>query len=166
MNRLIKSDKFSGSGKRFCYNNKVNTFLYRINSNMMMMKRKPIQCRQGFTLVETLIAVFILSVGILISLMFFVRAQDSTQLAQDMTVATTHADSILEEIYGSESLTQITTTDWASWLKEQGLTPLPAEAITVEYGQPDQRPLPVSLTVRWKRQGRDHHVSLATELIK
>ena len=120
----------------------------------------------GFTMVETLIAVLLLSVGILASLMFFVQAQDSTQLAQDMTVATTHADYIFEEIYGRETLSEIQETDWTSWVRETGLSPLPDETITVEYGEPGQQPLPVSLTVQWNRKGRDHHVSLATEIIK
>jgi len=122
--------------------------------------------RSGFTLIETLIAVLILSVGILVSLMFFVQAQVSTQLAQDMTVATTHADYVMEEIYGCKTLPQIKETDWTAWARQAGLNTLPEETVIVEISHPDQKPLPVDLTIRWKRKGRDHHVSLATEIIQ
>jgi len=122
--------------------------------------------RRSFTLVETLIGVSILSVGVLIALMFFVRANLSTQLAQDMTVATTHGDFLLEEMYAQSSLGDIVDRDWRQWAAQAGLNTLPEEEIAIVFGDPQQVPLVITVTVSWQRKGRPHKISLTTELIK
>ena len=121
---------------------------------------------RGFTLVETLIAVFILSVGILISLMFFVRANVSTQLAREITRATAHANSVFEEMMARETLEEITGTDWTRWAGENLADPLSEETVTVAYPDPEQDPLPVDLKITWRRQGREHYLDMTTEITK
>ncbi len=120
----------------------------------------------GFTLVEILITVCILSVGILSALMFYTSASRSTRLSQDMTVAVTDAGSVLEEMVSRPSLADITATDWTAWAAASGLNTLPSQTLAVVYANPAADPLHIEVTVNWIRNVRAHHVTLVTEMTK
>ena len=120
----------------------------------------------GLTLIEVLVSFFILSVGILSSLMFFTSATASTELARDMTTANTHAEYVLEEMHSRAALTDITAEEWPDWTSANGLNTLPQETITVTFTDPSADPLPINVTVTWKTKERAHTLALETEMTK
>lgn len=106
------------------------------------------------TLVEILVAVFILTVGIVGSLLFLVNAMTATETARDLTTATTHAESVLEEMKSRLSLDDIQLTDWKAWAKAEGFDSLPNEQLDVQFEPPGGNPLKIDVTIRWARVGR------------
>ena len=128
----------------------------------MFRKKKP----QGLTLAELLIAVFVLSIGILSALMFFTSAMLATETARDTMVATTHAEYTLEEMKTRSSLANITGTNWVSWASSSSINTLPSETVTVTFVNSSADPLDITVTVGWNKKGRSNNVSLRTEIHK
>ncbi len=120
----------------------------------------------GFTMVELLIAVFLLSVGIVASLLFFTNAMNASEFAREMTVATTHGEYILEEMKTRPTLANITATNWTSWASAQSLNSLNAESVSVTYTNASADPLDTTVAVSWVRRGRTNNVTLKTEIHK
>lgn len=120
----------------------------------------------GITLVEVMITIFILSVGVLSSLLYFTAASISTELARDMFVATNHGEYVLEEMRSRATLADITATDWTSWATATGLNTLSNEAITVSFADAAADPLSITATVTWDTRLRSTDVSLITEMTK
>ena len=118
------------------------------------------------TLVEILVAVLILTVGILGSLLFFARSMTSATTAQDLTIATAHAESVFEEMRLRSTLMNIQQTDWARWAEGEGLNALPQEKVEVHYDNPGGNPLKVKTKVSWQRSSQSGWMELDTEIIK
>jgi Tfp pilus assembly protein PilV len=121
---------------------------------------------QGFTLLELLIAAYILIIGISSTLLLNVNAMTSSQFAWDLTVATTHAEHVLEEMQVKFTLADIMATDWAAWAEQQKLNTLPGETITVKVADPDADPLEVEVEVQWQRKLKKSNIALKTRLTK
>lgn len=122
--------------------------------------------KQGLTLVEVLITVFVLAIGILSSLLFFTNAMISTEYARDLTVATTHVEYVLEEIQTRSTLANINGTNWASWFTTQGLNTLPSETVAVTYANAASDPLEVTATITWTKKNKTSNVALTTKFTK
>ena len=122
--------------------------------------------KQGVTLVEVLITVFIMTIGILSCLMYFTTAMRSTELARDVTVATTHGEYLLEEMHSRNTLGEITTANWEAWTDTAGLTTLPEEDITVAFANTETDPLDITVAVNWQRQSRANTINFNTQLTK
>ena len=120
----------------------------------------------GVTLAELLIAIFVLSVGVLSALLFFTNAMIATELARDITVATSDAEGILEEMQTRSSLANVTSTDWTTWAQGQGLNTLPSETYNVYFVNAASDPLDITTTVGWTKKGRSNTVVLKTMLTK
>jgi Tfp pilus assembly protein PilV len=125
-----------------------------------------IKNNQGFTLLELLIAAYILIVGISSTLLLNVNAMTSSQYSWDLTVATTHAEQILEEMQIRNSLADITNTDWPAWAQQQQLNTLPGEKVDVQYENPEADPLDIKVSVEWQRKLRKNDVTFMTKLTK
>ena len=121
---------------------------------------------KGFTLLELLIAAYILVVGIGSMLLLSVNAMTSSRLAWDMTMATSHAEHILEDMQVRDTLTDIVHTDWIAWAAQQQLNTLPEEKIAVNFNDAAADPLDVEVTVHWQRRSKDSSISLHTRLTK
>lgn len=121
---------------------------------------------KGFTFIELLLAVFILSVGISAVLMLYTSSMLSAATAWDMTVATSNAEHMLEEMQARGSLAGIVNTDWARWAQDHGLNTLPAEAFGIDFADPASDPLNIQITVSWQKQLRTNQVILKTRLTK
>jgi type IV pilus modification protein PilV len=130
------------------------------------MSKPSFKKTRAMTLVEVLVAVFVLTIGILASLLFFTRAMKATQSAQDLTLATTIAEGVLEEMRLRPTLTDIQQTDWSSWREGAGFNSLPGEQLAVTYANPGGNPLQIEAKVSWDRSGRPGEVKLATEMTK
>ena len=121
---------------------------------------------KGFTFIELLLAVFILSVGISAVLMLYTSSMLSAANAWDMTVATSNAEHMLEEMQARDSLADIVNTDWPRWAQDQGLNALPKETFGVAFADPKSDPLNIQITVNWQRQLRTNQIILKTRLTK
>lgn len=121
---------------------------------------------KGFTFIELLLAVFILSVGISAVLMLYTSSMLSAATAWDMTVATSNAEHMLEEMQARGSLADIVNTDWARWADDHGLNTLPQEALNIDFADPTSDPLNIQITVSWQRQLRTNQIILKTRLTK
>jgi len=121
---------------------------------------------KGLTLVELLMAVFILSVGIGGVLLLFFNAMVSSEYAWDMTVATSHAESILEEMQRRKILPEVRNADWNKWAQLEGLTTLPEEAVSVEFAEGPGDPLDIRVEISWERKARSNTIELTTKMTK
>ena len=122
--------------------------------------------RKGFTLVELLLAVFILSVSIVGILLLFSQSIISTEYAWDKTLAVSQAEGILEEMQLKNTLSEVTNTDWVSWARNQGLSTLPGESFNIVFTDPAADPLDIQVTVHWVRKQRNSQVTLKTKMTK
>lgn len=121
---------------------------------------------KGFTFIELLLAVFILSVGISAVLMLYASSMLSAAAAWDMTVATSNAEHMLEEMQTRDSLADIVNTDWPRWAQDHGLNALPKEAFSVAFADPSGDPLNIQITVSWEKKLRTNQIILKTRLTK
>ena len=122
--------------------------------------------KRGFTLIELLVSVFILTVGIVSTLLFFTGAMISTELARDTTVAATHGEYLLEEMQTRPSLSEIITTNWAAWAQNEGLNVLPDETFNIYFSDQFSNPLDVQATVSWTKKARTNNFTLKTKITK
>lgn len=120
----------------------------------------------GFTFVEVLIAVFILSVAIGGVLLLYTTSMMSSQLAWDISVATSHAEYVLEEAQTLDSKEKVLGFNWKGWGEVQGFNTLPAENIDVAIKSLSDNLLDIQVTVDWIRKSRRHDVTLRTKLAK
>ena len=132
----------------------------------LIVKRPIWEQNKGLSLIEVLISIFILTIGILSTLLFFSHAMIMAEFAGDLTVASSHADYILEEMVGRKSLANVTGTDWESWAQEQGLNSLPQEKFQVSFNNVLTNPLDVETTVNWVRRARVNNVTFITRIAK
>ena len=121
---------------------------------------------KGFTLVELLVAVFILSVSIVGTLLLFSQSILSTEYAWDKTIAVSHAEGVLEAMQLKNTLSEVTNTDWVSWARNQGLSTLPGESFNIAFTDPAADPLDIQVTVHWVRKQRNSQVTLKTKMTK
>lgn len=121
---------------------------------------------KGFTLVELLLAVFILSTSIVGILLLFSQSILSTEYAWDKTIAISHVEATLEEMQLKDTLTEITTTNWADWAIHQGFDTLPEESLDVSFFDTAADPLDIKVTVSWVRKQRKGEVTFRTQMTK
>ncbi|MDD5070910.1 MAG: prepilin-type N-terminal cleavage/methylation domain-containing protein [Candidatus Omnitrophica bacterium] len=126
---------------------------------------------QAFSLMEMLIAVMILVLGLCVVLMAFLNSIFLNAANRQLTVASSHADFILEEIKNSDFNTlsgdiNNGTWDWSyTDILSFGLTALTNEQIDVSVSGVDE--LTVSANVSWQeRTGRNRNLELSTIIIE
>lgn len=132
----------------------------------MICKVNNLRRSQGITLVEILVSVLILTVGIVSCLLYFTTTFKSTEYARDVTVATNHAENVLEEMRSRLSLAEVREQDWGLWARDNGLKTLPQETVSVAFADPEADPLSITVHVSWARDGRPSRITLATEMTK
>ncbi len=121
---------------------------------------------KGFTFVELLIAVMILSIAIAGALLLCTTSMMSSQLAWDTTTATSHAEYVLEEMQTQDSTDQIRNFNWVGWSEVQGLNTLPGENIEIAFLNLRPNLLDIKVTVHWMRKSRKHDIVLRTKMAK
>lgn len=129
-------------------------------------RRHPPSNSAAFTLVEVLISVFLLAVGAMASLLFISKAISATVLSSDLTIATTHAEYVLEEMNQKTTLAAIQAVNWTSWAQTQGLMNIPSEVVTVSYNNVGGAVLWVTVDVAWNRDGRTNHMVAEARIYK
>lgn len=126
--------------------------------------------KQGMSFVEILVSLFIVTFGIMSSLLYMTTAKAATELAQDKTIATTHAELLLEEMKARTTLASITGTNWETFwqtfVAANSVTVLPGETLAVTYTNAAADPLAITIVANWTRKSRTYSISLLTELTK
>ena len=120
----------------------------------------------GLTLAELVVTIFVLSLTLVGTLMFFANARLAEQSAKDMTMSTSHAEFILEEMRTRTTLANITSTNWVSWAAGQGLSTLPSESVSAVYTNSASDPLEITVTINWIRNLRNATYSILTRMTK
>ncbi len=121
----------------------------------MLLKR--FKTKQGFTLVEIMLACAILALCLTASLQLYLKASSLVVYSRNKTIATTHAKCILEEI---RDITTggIAGTDWPTWLDSlTGVDLLSGESITIDT---TNAPLEIPVTISWQEKSRSCSVTL------
>lgn len=138
----------------------------RLWRDLDLLKSVNFKSNKGFTLAELMVAAYILLIGICGTLLLFISCMNSTQFAWDSTVATTHAQYILEEMQNETDLSAIISTDWDQWAKKQNLNTLPQETFQVLYANPLANPLDIQVHVQWQRKNATNKIALTTMLTR
>jgi len=147
---------------RSCLYNEDRIFLF----GGRMLGPLLIKDKSGMTLMEIMITILILSVGVLSSMLYFTTVSASTELARSITIATTHAEYIFEEMRLRPTLSNITATNWTSWAAAEGLSTLNGEAVAVSYVSAGADPLDVTAGISWASRTGTKVLSLRTEFTK
>ena|SRR3990167_4420555 len=127
---------------------------------------KRLSLSSGLTLVEVLIAVFILSIAIVSILLLYSNAITSTDFAWDITVATSIGETILEEMQSRHTFMELTNYNWDEWLHQEELNVLPQQNVEIEFMNTFNNPIDVKVTVQWEKRLRKNHVVLITKIAK
>ena len=120
----------------------------------------------GLTLVELLIAVFVLTVGISGILLFFVQSMASSQQAWEYSQAAMHTDYILEDMQARPSISEIMSVNWTSWAQAENLNSLPEELVAVEFPQAKADWLEILVNISWKHKDRPQNFEVKTSIKK
>ena len=126
----------------------------------------PSRSQRALTLVELLVAAYMLLVGICGILLLFTNAMTSTESSWDITIATSHAESILEEMQNIKTLPLVKSQDWDKWLEAKGLKTLPQEVVHIKFGEIIADPLDIKLEISWERKLKPESIILETRLTK
>ena len=121
---------------------------------------------KGLTLVELLISAYILLIGICGILLLYVNIMSLTESSWDRTVATSHIESILEEMQNKKTLNNIILTDWNEWAQNQNLKTLPQESFKVIYTDTSSDPLEIQVINQWQRKSGYNSINIRTKLTK
>jgi type II secretory pathway pseudopilin PulG len=137
------------------------------NISNKIIKKKRFLSLTGFTLSELLLAAVILAFALSGLLTLFVNCMFLNESNRNLTIATGHAQYVMEEIKNTNFAalkTKIDNGDW-DWdgqdIGSKGLTALSNESIDTNATGTD--PLDVTVTVNWKDRGtRDRNTVLET----
>lgn len=124
--------------------------------------------RSGFTLMELMAAAVILALALAGLLGAFVGNFNLIGLARNLTIATNHARSVMEEIRERNIPSFITTEDWTGWAQQDapgggGCNTLNNENVQVSFPSGvGANPLQVLITVNWTEKGRPRNTQFVT----
>jgi hypothetical protein len=114
-----------------------------------------------------MVAAYILLLGICGAMALFTNAMAYSKDSWEMTSATTHAESILEEMQNRNTLGEVLVTNWDKWARDQYLATLPEESFAVSFADRDANPLDIKVTVSWKsRTAASQQITLNTRLTR
>ncbi|MDD4909496.1 MAG: type II secretion system protein [Candidatus Omnitrophica bacterium] len=120
---------------------------------------------KAFTLAELILAAAITAFAFSAILLGILTYSLIGKKARQITIATGHAEYVLEEIKDS-TISAIQSTDWAQWARDEGLDDLDRgddlEAITVSTS--GTNPLLVQVTVSWDEDGASRSIDFYTKV--
>jgi len=126
------------------------------------LKRRSLWCCGGFTLIETLVAMAILSISLVVILQLFSGGLKSSRLSDNYTRAIFHAREKMEEILLDDNFTDMAMegefSDGFEWK---------AQTIRLEPAQEEEPELPVDIfsikvDVSWHEGGQEKHFEIST----
>ena len=117
----------------------------------MISKRKA-KARHGFTIIELMISVFVVTLAIVGFVGANVMAQRNAEEMHERTIALQNANRVLEEMRSATKVTgfpQNVTNGFPQNGFVSGFTDLTNEQVQVSYVNPTADPLDVQVTVSW-----------------
>ncbi len=126
--------------------------------------------KSGFTLMELMFAAAVLAIVLGGLLGVFVSNFRLIESGRNLTVASNHAQCVMEEIRNINLPATITAQDWTAWAQADppgggGCNTLNEESIQVSYPSGEEAdPLEIVITVNWTEKGRARSVQLVTLL--
>jgi len=131
-----------------------------------MNRNTNISKTNGLTLIELLIATFILTIGISSILLFFVRSMASSRQSWDYSRAAMHAEYLLEDMQARSSVSDITGVNWTDWAVQENLNSLSEENIEVTFPQVAANWLEILVRVSWMQKDRPEKYEVKTSMKK
>ena len=129
------------------------------------LNRESLWCGNGFTLIETLVAMAILSISLVVILQLFSGGLKSSRLSDNHTRAIFHAREKMEEILLNDNFTDGATegefSDGFEWK---------AQTLLLKPDQEEEEELPVDIfnifnikvDVRWHEGSKEKHFEIST----
>ncbi len=120
---------------------------------------------KGFTLIEVLMAIFLITVGIGGSFALINRIMDFSSVSSDRLQAAYLAQEGIENVRNTRDSNWLAGNEWNLNLPsgtETGLLGKFDRITTITTPEPDK--IVVSVEVNWQERGRDHRVVAQTEL--
>ncbi|MBU1043758.1 MAG: prepilin-type N-terminal cleavage/methylation domain-containing protein [Candidatus Omnitrophica bacterium] len=137
-----------------------------------MFKKKKINLdANGFTLIEIMISITLLTVVLLGLISGYMNCLRLNEMSKSTTVATEDARRVLEQMRSDAitTLSDITSVDWTAWAGANGLNSLGSEQIAVGYidrdgtgDALDDDPLEVAIVVSWQDGERLRNLILSS----
>jgi prepilin-type N-terminal cleavage/methylation domain-containing protein len=128
--------------------------------------KRVLEHQAGFTLMELMIALFVLSLVIAGYIGANVKAQQNTEYMHERTIAIQDANRIIEQMrYVSRTGTfpDNVVAEYPQNSTPGGFQNLPRETITISYASTTSNPLDVTVTVGWlSYTGRTNSETLRT----
>ena len=136
------------------------------------LKIRQTLCRnmtKGFTLIETLIAAFVLTIAVLTTAFSVLNLQDLSALAREKETAMNDASRVLEAMRDTadNSLATLRSTDWSAWMtnnvmnvKAQNELRLDQENVVVNVG--NGNPASVTFVLNWNHKQRSYSYRVMT----
>ncbi len=130
--------------------------------------QKPLGKQAGFTIIELMIALFVLTVMIATYVGANYAAQRTTEEMNERTIAIQDANRIIEQMRDASNtedwdFPEDTVAAYPDGNTVAGIENLPNETITVSYASPTSNPLDVTITVAWTSyMGREHTEAVET----
>ncbi|MCM8774152.1 MAG: hypothetical protein NC820_05405 [Candidatus Omnitrophica bacterium] len=125
---------------------------------------------KGFALPELILSLFLFVLVFSIFLVSLIVSSGLNEISRNLTIASLHAQLVMEEIRNSNFLTLKDNINSGQWdfngvdLQERGLEALNSESIDTEVDGDDL--LNILVTVRWKDKGlRDRSFVLQTIMV-
>lgn len=124
--------------------------------------------KSGFTLLELTIGAAVLIIALVGLISAFTGCFALNEGSRNLTIATNHGQSIMEEIRDRNLISNITQEDWTSWAQTDppdggGCNTLEGETVQVSYPSgTGADPLEILVMVSWTEKGRQKNIQLAT----
>ena len=124
---------------------------------------------KGYTLIETLIAAFVLTIAVLTTAFSILNLQELSALAREKETALSDANRVLEAMRdtANNSLATLRSTDWNAWLVNNVLNPkgtnelrLDQENVAVNIGT--SNPASVTVLLNWNHKQRPYSFRVMT----
>jgi general secretion pathway protein I len=126
------------------------------------LNRRSLRCCGGFTLIETLVAMVILSISLVVILQLFSSGLKSSRLSDNYTRAIFHAREKMEEILLDDNFTDMAMegefSDDFEWK---------AQTLRLEPAQEEEAKLPfdifsIKVDVSWHEGSKEKHFEIST----
>lgn len=124
----------------------------------------------GFTLLELMIGAAVLIIALVGLIAAYIGCFALNESAKNLTIATNHAQCVMEEIRDRNITSNITQEDWAAWAAADppdggGCNTLDAEIVQISYPSGTTiNPLEILVTISWSDRGRTKNIQAVTLL--
>ena len=125
------------------------------------LKERRAQAR-GLTLIEVLMTLMVFVTSVLSLMGIYGNVATLRETGRNLNQATLDARAVMEMMRenSNSGLATVTGTNWEAWAKQNNLTSLSGEAVTVSYGDTNADPLNVTVRVAWTERGRARFTTL------